>query len=78
MHTSYDIVLNGPEKPGISDLEEALECIITFHKSGKESHYRYDVNKGFITEIIVMGGTEEVTVYSGAGRSEKRSLTSPP
>lgn len=41
------------EKPRISDLEEALERIITFHKSGKESHYMYNVNKGFITGVRI-------------------------
>lgn len=39
------------------------------------------MNKGFIKGIRpypIVGGTEEGTVQRGFGRSEKRSLTSPP
>lgn len=39
------------ENPRISDLERALELITIVYKSGKQSHYRYYVNTGFIIEI---------------------------
>lgn len=67
----------GSENPRTSDFEEALELIIAFYKSRKQSYYRYYVNKGFITGIRPypnVGRTKEATVQRRTERSEKRSL----